>query len=263
MLGARKEQLGNALRRKLVDIRHRELEYYRKNCKLLGDLSALVAGFAYQGIRYHYYLERQHSYRIHDNDTIEEVVFLSLLTFTIGVGLQVVLIAMLVAMLGPSLALRGPDGSLHDAVEGMRGWNSLMLTLFMVSLVSLQIAALSFTSGHANMGIKCRSALAATVLVGLGATLRYAGVVIEKFKLRSHQAVSGAFYGEYDKGGVVPAPKREEVVEQEDREFAGEAGLPPDAFFWPLGALFGRNFSMRGRKRYESVPSELHRASER
>ena len=41
--------------------------------------------------------------------------------------LQTVFIAMLVALLGPSLALRGPDGSLHEAVKGMQQWNSVRL----------------------------------------------------------------------------------------------------------------------------------------
>ena len=40
----------------------------------------------------------------------------TLLAFTLGTSLQTVFVAMLVSMLGPSLALRGQDGSLHDAV---------------------------------------------------------------------------------------------------------------------------------------------------
>ena len=70
---ANKAKLANALRKRLVAIRHQELEYYRSNCRLLGDLSALVAGLAYQGIRYHYYLERKQSYMLAQGDAIEEV----------------------------------------------------------------------------------------------------------------------------------------------------------------------------------------------
>ncbi len=202
MLEANKAKLANALRKRLVAIRHQELEYYRSNCRLLGDLSALVAGLAYQGIRYHYYLERKHSYMLAQGDAIEEVVFLTLLTCTMAVGLQTVLIAMLVAMLAPSLALRGPEGSLHDAVLGMRDWNAGMLALFLGSLVMLQIAALSFTSGHAQMDLLSRSALSCTMLLSLALTLRYAGNVIHRFRLPPEAAVSGAFFEQLDGDGA-------------------------------------------------------------
>jgi hypothetical protein len=129
MLIARKEGLANETRQRQVAIRERELLYYTKNCRMLGDLAALVAGFAYSGIRYHYLLERQTSFRAGEGDALAEMVFLSLLTACMGLGLQTVLIAMLVAMLGPSLALRGPDGSLADAVAGMQGYTKAMLAL--------------------------------------------------------------------------------------------------------------------------------------
>ena len=88
MLIAQKAALENSLRQRLVGIRERELEYYTKNCRMLGDLAALVAGFAFSGIRYHYLLERQHSYMVQEGDAFEEVIFLSLLTITMGFGLQ-------------------------------------------------------------------------------------------------------------------------------------------------------------------------------
>ena len=46
------------------------------------------------------------------------MLFLSLLSITLGFALQTVYVSTLVALFGPQLALRGPDGSLHDAVEG-------------------------------------------------------------------------------------------------------------------------------------------------
>jgi hypothetical protein len=141
MLVARKEALANEVRQRQVAIRERELVYYTKNCRMLGDLAALIAGFAYSGIRYHYLLERQTSFMMAEGDALEEVIFLSLLTACMGLGLQTVLIAMLVAMLGPSLALRGPDGSLHDAVVGMQGYTKIMLASFVSALVMLQMCA--------------------------------------------------------------------------------------------------------------------------
>ena len=55
------------------------------------------------------------------------MIFLSLLSITLGCALQTVFVSTLVALFAPQLALRGPDGSLHDAVDGLHKWNSVVL----------------------------------------------------------------------------------------------------------------------------------------
>ena len=119
MLQARKEALQNTARQRMVDIRNKELNYYTDNCRSIGNSAALVAGLAYSGIRYHYLLERKQNYLSTTGDSLEAMFFLTLLAITLGTSLQTVYVAMLVALFGPHLALRGPDGSLQDAVEGM------------------------------------------------------------------------------------------------------------------------------------------------
>ena len=42
---------------------------------------------------------------------------------------------MSVSIMAPVLALRGPDGSLHDAILGMQKWTSFVIVIFLVSLV--------------------------------------------------------------------------------------------------------------------------------
>ena len=67
----------------------RELEYYTLNCRSVGNQAALVAGFAYSGIHYHYLLEHQAGWRLSQQDSVQEVIFLTLLTLSMGSGLQV------------------------------------------------------------------------------------------------------------------------------------------------------------------------------
>ena len=153
MLHAQKANLQTNLRQRLLAIRERELDYYTDINRNIGNQAALIAGFAYSGIRYHYLVERQHSWQLSDGDSLEEVVFTSLLTMAMGCGLQTVLIAMLVAMLGPSLALRGGDGALHDAVKGMQAWTSAVLVLFLLSLFLLQAR----TSTPRNSTLRARA----------------------------------------------------------------------------------------------------------
>ena len=183
MLQAKKEALENTARQKLVSIREQEIEYYTSNCRNIGNQAALVSGLAYSGIRYHYLLERKTNYRQNFEDSLEEMVFLSLLSITLGCALQTVYVAMLVALFGPQLALRGPDGSLHDAVDGMHSWNSVVLALFFTSLFLLQLSALSFAFGHSQMGAVSSGAVSATVGLSLVATIRSTFFTLAKFRL--------------------------------------------------------------------------------
>ena len=174
MLHAQKANLQTNLRQRLLAIRERELDYYTDINRNIGNQAALIAGFAYSGIRYHYLVERQHSWQLSDGDSLEEVVFTSLLTMAMGCGLQTVLIAMLVAMLGPSLALRGGDGALHDAVKGMQAWTSAVLVLFLLSLFLLQArtSALSTLRARARATRRRSSPHPPVLRAALGALVR-------------------------------------------------------------------------------------------
>ena len=49
--------------------------------------------------------------------------------------LQTVVLAMGISIMAPARALRGPDGSLHDAILGMQKWASFVVVLFLTSLL--------------------------------------------------------------------------------------------------------------------------------
>lgn len=89
MLHAQKAALQNSVRQRLVGIRQKELEYYTLNCRSVGNQAALIAGMAYSGIHYHYLLEHQYGWQLSEEDSLEEVIFLSLLTMSLGCALQV------------------------------------------------------------------------------------------------------------------------------------------------------------------------------
>ena len=81
-------QLEANLRKQTIAIREKELDYYTSNCRNIGNQAALVSGLAYSGIRYHYLLEHQAGWHLSQQNTIEEVIFLTLLTLSMGCGLQ-------------------------------------------------------------------------------------------------------------------------------------------------------------------------------
>ena len=77
--------------------------------------SAMITGFAYGGI----------SLAKKDDSQFSSLIsfgYLSVTTAAMGFGLLTIVVAALCSMLGPGLALRGPDGalSMHKAVETMK-----------------------------------------------------------------------------------------------------------------------------------------------
>jgi hypothetical protein len=194
MLHAKKAALENSARQRLVAIRWRELEYFTNNCRAIGNAAAIVAGLAYSGIRYHYLLERNSNFLNTLGNSLEECIFLTLLAITIGCALQTVYVSMLVALFGGHLALRGPDGALHDAIEGMHKWNSVVLALFFTSLFLLQLSAFSLMYGHSALTLPCRVILCATVALTIFASLRYARIVMLRLRVPKEARVTGAFF---------------------------------------------------------------------
>lgn len=191
MLHARKQALENTLRQRLIAIRERELLYYTDNCRNIGNQAALISGLAYSGIRYHYLLERNTNYVESVENSFEECLFLSLLSVTLGCALQTVFTSMLVALFGPQLALRGPDGSLHDAVNGMHRWNSVIIALFMTSLILLQLSAFSLLYGHSQLTISCRVTLLCVISLSVLACLHYARLIMRRLSLPKEVCCKG------------------------------------------------------------------------
>lgn len=113
MLHAHKAALHNRVRVRLQGIRELELRLYVRNCNLLSTLSAIHAGGAFFGIIYRAMPTHGLGGHTAQIGSPAEALYLVLLTLTMGLSIQCTLIASLTAMLGPGLALRGPDGSVR------------------------------------------------------------------------------------------------------------------------------------------------------
>lgn len=95
----------------LLKIREKELQFYTQNCIAIGTQAALLSGFAYNGII-------QVDIPEESSDVLKSF-YLCVTTAAMGFELIAVLNSTLCSMLGPGLALRGPDGSMHRAVDGL------------------------------------------------------------------------------------------------------------------------------------------------
>lgn len=136
MLYADKRALETNLKVSLLQIRERELNFYTQNCLAVGTQSALLAGFAFAGLT-------QVSVP-HDAHYAVKLLYLLFTTGAMSCELIAVLNTTLLSMLGPGLALRGPDGSMHKAVDGMMYEYRKAFFTFGLGLIAFHFSALLF-----------------------------------------------------------------------------------------------------------------------
>ena len=108
---ADKQALQTQLRSKMLAIRGRELNYYCQNCFAVSTQASLIAGFSYAALT-QVAIPPESPY-------IAKLVYLFVTTTAMCLELVAVAITTLLSLLGPGLAIRGPDGSVHHAVDGM------------------------------------------------------------------------------------------------------------------------------------------------
>ena len=113
MLYADKAALENRTKVKLLSIRERELALYTNNCRTVGTVSALMAGIAYSALIY-----TKMAY-FQESPLFQQFFYICGLVMVMCLSLRNVFGTTMLTMLGPGKALRGPDGSMHSAVDGM------------------------------------------------------------------------------------------------------------------------------------------------
>ena len=133
---ADKRALETNLQVSLLKIREKELQFYTQNCIAIGTQAALLSGFAYNGII-------QVDIPSDASDWLK-TSYLCVTTMAMGFELIAVLNSTLCSMLGPGLALRGPDGSMHRAVDGLMLEYRLTFLFFTMGLIAFHLSALLF-----------------------------------------------------------------------------------------------------------------------
>jgi hypothetical protein len=136
MLHADKRALEQNLKVNLLKIREKELRFYTDNCVAVGTQASLLSGFAYSGLIQIVIPEGK-------SETLV-TAYLCVTVTAMGFELIAVINAMLCSMLGPGLALRGPDGSMHRAVDEMLEEYRLTFFFFGIGLVAFHFSAILF-----------------------------------------------------------------------------------------------------------------------
>ena len=138
MLFAARHELESDTRVQLLSIQQRELEFFLNACYYIARLSALIAGYAYTALIYTKYIDAD----LCDPDEIlcAEMNYPFCLTLTFGLSTYCLWGAMLITLLAPAHALRGPQGSVHECVQIIVQEYQCMIFVFGLSLVMLLLS---------------------------------------------------------------------------------------------------------------------------
>ena len=186
MLYADKRALETNLKVSLLAIREKELNFYTTNCLAVGTQSALLAGFAYSGLT-------QVAFP-HEAPYMIKLLYLLVTTTAMGFELIAVMNTTLLSMVGPGLALRGPDGSMDPAVEGMMEEYHHAYLNFVLGLIFFHFSAALF--GWLTFDWVVSSFTSLVVLMSLWLLMRYAMRVHSRFRLPAHEVITGRFTGD-------------------------------------------------------------------
>lgn len=214
MLFADKRALETNLKVSLLQIREKELNFYTQNCLAVGTQAALLAGFAYAGLTQVAVPKEKHY--------LVKLLYLLFTAMAMGCELIAVLNTTLLSMLGPGLALRGPDGSMHKAVDGMMAEYRKAFFTFGLGLIAFHLSALMFgwllfgpgTPGpdthpgcarsdwpthrgtwpptHARCAVVATS-ISVCIVLALRVLWRYVVRIFQKFQLPKDMVISGRF----------------------------------------------------------------------
>ena len=125
MLNAEKDVLSSALYKARNEIKRLDLDNLYSFLSSLATQAALLAGFAFGALQ---------PYDT-DNDSFWNVCLQLFVIVTLGAEMYVVCNGMLVTVLGPTLALNGPKGSMERAVYLMRRERGTIFNMFGIGLL--------------------------------------------------------------------------------------------------------------------------------
>mmetsp|Transcript_36577 Transcript_36577/g.77085 ORF Transcript_36577/g.77085 Transcript_36577/m.77085 type:complete len:232 (-) Transcript_36577:693-1388(-) len=189
MLLADKEHLERDLKRSLLLLAEKELVFFEQALISVGTQAALIAGFA-SGI-----IIETASDLLPDAHMAIQVGWIFATTTGMVLEISCVVFAMQLSILAPGLALRGPDGSMHPAVDGMMIEYRTAYYSFVLGLVFFHFSAALFSwLIYVHWAVSTMVTLC--ILGSLWLLYRYAKRVYLRFRLMPEEVITGRFTGD-------------------------------------------------------------------
>ena len=191
MLFADKAALENRTKVRLLAIREQELNLYVKNLRTFGTVSAFMAGIAQSAMLY-----TKRSY-VRSADHFIRALYCFGLVILLVASLKTVHVTTSLCMLAPGHALRGPEGAMHTAVDGLIEEFQVVTRFFYRSFF---IFLFCVVFPYAFLALSPSAQVPLYLCSGIGITaalILYRKLYLERmFPLESVSLVSGAFFGQ-------------------------------------------------------------------
>uniref|UniRef100_A0A7S4DTP6 H(+)-exporting diphosphatase n=2 Tax=Lotharella globosa TaxID=91324 RepID=A0A7S4DTP6_9EUKA len=182
MLAADKLLLQSSLKQNAIQLKEKELNLHNTNFGSLGTQAAVLAGFAVTAL-----IEFSPPPDIHETRYLEIAYYVCCM-LSLVTNLYCVAGSTVLSVFATNLALRGPDGSVERAVEGMHEERRGVFISFAIGLASLLMGMIF----GAWIMMSTEAAAISSVIVGVG------GWCVYSFCKRTYRRFSFEEHGDID-----------------------------------------------------------------
>ena len=137
MLAADKLLLRSTVKQKTIELREKELNLFNANFSAVATQAALLAGFSMAFLEMSVHLHGEH------HNYVAKAALHLFSTICICANVFTVSVITFVSVWGSGKALRGKDGSMDQAVDGMHAERAFIFTCFGVGLITTLLALMS------------------------------------------------------------------------------------------------------------------------
>ena len=142
MLSAQKKLLEASVAEQGAQLQSSELTYFENNFGSMNTMASVIGGFAFSGILIPTAYDTDGF--LDGNNTWAVDFFYGFASLSVGCCMAAAITCTIVNVRGPGLALRGPDGSLKRAVDGMRKYQKQVLYCLATGVVSFHMEGMLY-----------------------------------------------------------------------------------------------------------------------
>lgn len=142
MLSAQKKLLEASVAEQGAQLQSSELSYFQNNFSSMNTMASVIGGFAFSGLLIPTAYDTDGF--LDGNNAWAVDFFYGFASLSVGSCMAAAITCTVVNVRGPGLALRGPDGSLKKAVDGMRKWQKYCLYALSIGIVSFHLEGMIY-----------------------------------------------------------------------------------------------------------------------
>ena len=174
MIEADRAELEVHLKQRAVEIREKEVALFNDNFGVLATQATFLTGLGFSGLTMD---TRFVEVPNHEILQVHITMFYTMATLSVGFNVLTMILASYCMIFGPALAIRGPDGSMTRAVNGMYEERKWVLRFFVTGLFCIMISGIFL--GWMKFGSQVAISMTVVFMIFIIATVWYMKVKAE------------------------------------------------------------------------------------